>query len=64
MKGVIFTSFLDMVEEKFNYETVDTIINNSDLPSGGAYTAIGTYSHKEIVTLVVELSNRINFPCG
>ena len=62
MKGVIFTSFLDMVEEKFSYETVDTIINNSDLPSGGAYTAVGTYSHHEIVTLVVALSKHTQVP--
>jgi Haem-NO-binding len=62
MKGVIFTTFLEMVEDKFGYETVDTIIDNSDLPSGGVYTAVGTYSHHEIVNLVVELSKKTNIP--
>ncbi len=56
MKGIVFTQFLDMVEEQFGLETVDHIIEGSDLPSGGAYTAVGTYSHKEIVSLVGALS--------
>lgn len=56
MKGVVFTEFLDMVEDKFGYEVVDEIIESSDLPHNGAYTSIGTYPHEEIVTLVVNLS--------
>lgn len=56
MKGVVFTTFLEMVEDKFGYETVDEIIANSNLPSSGIYTAVGTYSHHEIVQLVVALS--------
>jgi len=35
---------------------VDTIIEKSDLPSGGAYTSVGTYSHTEIADLVTNLS--------
>lgn len=62
MKGVIFTSFLDMVEEKFDYDMVDTIINDSKVPSGGAYTAVGTYSHHEMVALVVELHKQTHIP--
>ncbi len=56
MKGVIFTEFLDMVEAKFSADMVDDIIDDADLPSGGAYTAVGTYPHEEIVSLVVSLS--------
>ena len=39
MKGIIFTEFLDMVEKKFSIETVDHIIEVSNLSSGGSYTA-------------------------
>lgn len=60
MKGIVFTEFFEMVEEKFGYEMVDTIIENSELESGGIYTAIGTYSHNEIVQLVVNLSKETN----
>lgn len=56
MKGVIFTEFLTMVEQAHGLDMVDTIIEKSDLPSGGAYTAVGTYPHTEIVSLVVNLS--------
>lgn len=56
MKGVVFTEFLEMVEEKFSYDMADKIIDASDLPSGGAYTAVGTYDHAEIVQLVTHLS--------
>lgn len=58
MKGVIFTEFLEMVADKFSEDMVDDIIDDSDLESKGAYTAVGTYSHKEIVRLVVSLSKR------
>ena len=36
MKGIVFTEFLEMVEEKYGYEVVDQIIEESKLPSGGA----------------------------
>lgn len=56
MKGLVFTGFLDMVEKEFGYEMVDQIIEQSNLESGGAYTAVGTYSHTEIVALLSNLS--------
>ena len=36
MKGVVFTEFLDMVEEKFSAEMVDDIIAAADLPHAAA----------------------------
>ncbi|MDX2029022.1 MAG: heme NO-binding domain-containing protein [Blastocatellia bacterium] len=56
MKGMVFTEFLDMVEEKFGMDVADQMITSCDLPSGGAYTAVGTYDHQEIVQLVIKLS--------
>jgi len=58
MKGIVFTEFLDMVEQEFGYDTVDQIIQNSDLPSNGIYTAVGTYHHSEIVQLLTNLSKK------
>jgi len=43
MKGVIFTEFLDFVELEMGGEMVDAIIDDCDLPSGGAYTSVSIY---------------------
>lgn len=55
MKGVVFTEFLEMVESKFSADIVDQILEDSDLPSGGIYTTVGTYDHDEMISLVTEL---------
>ncbi len=56
MKGIIFTEFLELVEEKFGLEMVDTIISESNLESEGVYTAIGTYEFSEMLQLITHLS--------
>lgn len=58
MKGVVFTEFLGLVEQKFSADMVDDIIDDADLPHGGAYTAVGTYPFPEMVALIVALSKR------
>jgi len=62
MKGVVFTEFLSFVSERFGVDTVDDIIDDSDLPSGGAYTTVGTYNHAEMATLCGALSKRTGTP--
>ena len=62
MKGMVFTEFLDMVESKFSADMVDDMIDDSQLPSGGAYTAVGTYDHSELVQMVGALSLRSGVP--
>ena len=32
MKGIVFTEFLDLVEDKFGLEMVDKIISQSNFP--------------------------------
>jgi len=62
MKGIIFTEFLDMVEDAMGYETVDQLITESNLPSNGVYTSIGTYDHSEMVMLITALSKKTSIP--
>ena len=62
MKGIVFTEFLDLVEDNFGYDAVDAIIAQSNLPSKGVYTSIGTYSHTEMQQLVKRLSERTLIP--
>jgi hypothetical protein len=62
MKGVVFTEFLEMVETKFSLDVVDHIITEAALPNDGAYTAVGTYDHREMVRLVSSLSAAVRVP--
>ncbi len=62
MKGIVFTEFLEMVEDKFGFEISDDILTNSDLESGGSYTAIGTYENSEMMTLVTALHKKTEIP--
>ena len=62
MKGRIFTEFLSFVEQIHGADAVDDLIDACDLPSGGAYTAVGTYDHTEMQALVAALSHQSNTP--
>lgn len=56
MKGIVFTEFLELVEDKFGIEVVDDIITKSNLDSRGIYTAVGTYKFNEMQQLLTHLS--------
>lgn len=58
MKGVIFTEFMEMVEDRFSVDVAEQIIENANLPSKGEYTSLGTYSHEEVLSLVTHLSQQ------
>ena len=60
MKGVVFTEFIDHAEAAFGEGVVDDVIEAADLPSGGAYTSVGTYDFQEMVSLVTGLSKATN----
>jgi hypothetical protein len=36
MKGLVFTEFFEMVEEKLGFELVDQLIEKTELATGGA----------------------------
>lgn len=60
MKGIIFTEFMDLVEQKFGLEVLDSILSNAD--DSGVYTAVGSYDHRQLVKLIVELSKQSGIP--
>lgn len=62
MKGLVFTEFLELVDEQFSFETCERIIEMSDLPSGGVYTSVGTYQPQEMATLLGNLSEVTGIP--
>ncbi len=62
MKGLVFTEFLEMVEDAYGWEMAEDIIEAARLASGGAYTATGTYPHEEMVALAHALSHATDTP--
>lgn len=62
MKGIVFTEFMGMVEQRWGMDMVDDLIDATNPRSKGAYTGVGTYELGELVAYVVELSRRINVP--
>ncbi len=64
MKGIVFTEFLEMVEDTFSPAVADEMISASNLESNGFYTTVGTYDHKEMVEMVTQLSRMTDVPIG
>lgn len=62
MKGMVFTQLLEMADTMLGPDRVESIIAESNLPSGGAYTAVGNYPHAEAVTLVGAFSAASGIP--
>jgi hypothetical protein len=60
MKGMVFTEFVEMVEESFSPEIADRMITEANVPNGGAYTSVGLYDHTEMLSLVTVLSQLTN----
>lgn len=62
MKGMVFTEFIELVERTYSPALADQMIDECNLPSGGAYTAVGNYDHREMVSLVVALHRHSGLP--
>lgn len=62
MKGIVFTEFLELVENEFGLDVVQQIIDECELDSEGVYTSVGTYSHKDMFKMVAKLSEIKGLP--
>ena len=62
MKGVVFTEFLEMVEDKFGADVADQILDDAETSTGGAFTAVGTYPFEDLAALVGELHKHSSIP--
>lgn len=58
MKGIVFTEFLEMVEQKHGFALADALISENKLESNGIYTEVGDYSHGELIKMVVKLHEK------
>lgn len=55
MKGVVFTQFLEMVEDKFGFDVSDQMIETSGV--SGIYTQAGNYPFSDMYDMVKALSD-------
>ena len=62
MKGIVFTEFLEMVEQSFSPAMADRIIGATPSRTQGAYTAVGNYDHTELAGMVTALSQATDIP--
>ena len=62
MKGIIFTEFLELVEEKFGLELLEEVLDMSE--DEGIYTSVGSYDHKDLVKLIINLSKKTDIDAG
>lgn len=62
MLGIVFTEFMEMVEDKFSADVLDDILDEPGLKSEGVFTAVGYYDHHDMIKMVVALSKRVDVP--
>lgn len=62
MKGIVFTEYIDFVTDTFGVEVCESMMDGCTLTDDGAYTAVGTYDHKELVAMAVQLSEATKTP--
>ena len=58
MLGIVFTSLVEMLEEKISPEFADDVIEEANLETGGVFTAVGYYPFSEMEKLVTVLVDK------
>ncbi|GAB3032794.1 heme NO-binding domain-containing protein [Bowmanella dokdonensis] len=56
MLGIVFTSFVEMVEQHFSPQEAEALLSEAGFSHGGAYTAVGYYPFEDLHTLLSLLS--------
>lgn len=56
MRGLVFSEFLEFVEDAAGPEMADKMLTSCNLESGGAYTVVGTYDHAELLKMLTFLN--------
>ena len=58
MLGIVFTTLVDMLEEKISPEFADEVLVEADLENEGAFTAVGYYPFSEMEKILTVLVNK------
>lgn len=62
MKGVVFVELLRMAETVLGEEAVDQVLDQTELQSNGAFSAVGNYPCRELLSLVDAFGERLGAP--
>lgn len=62
MKGIIFTAFNDMVEQKVGLAVWEDLLSSVNPESGGIYTSVEDFPDKELLDMVQGLSEKTGQP--
>jgi len=62
MQGLIFTAFADMVTERLGMASWNTLLEETNPPSGGCYTSGHQYDDAELIQMVALLSEKSDIP--
>jgi len=62
MKGIIFTTFNDMVEQKVGIDVWEKILATVNPESEGIYTSVEDFPDEELIAMVEELSEETGTP--
>jgi predicted hydrocarbon binding protein len=62
MKGIIFTTFNDMVEREVGIDVWEDILESVNPESGGVYTAVEDFPDEELIAMIMELSAKTSTP--
>jgi len=62
MLGMVFTEFIEMVEDRFSPEVADAMLAEAGFAHGGAYTAVGYYPADELQAMVASLARHTGLP--
>lgn len=54
MKGIILSEFIEFLENELGDDRAQKIIDQSELPSEGAYSRVGLYDYHELIRLLTE----------
>ena len=58
MLGIVFTSLIEMLEEKVSPEFADEIVQEAGLETKGSYTAVGRYPFDDLVKILQVLEEK------
>lgn len=62
MKGLVFTTFNDMVEQKIGIEMWESLLESVKPESGGIYTSIEDFPDQELLDIITVLSSKTGTP--
>lgn len=64
MKGIIFTELFGFIEEIAGITFAEQVLEETNLPNGGAFTAVGTYPAAYALALITKTSELSGIPAA